>query len=311
MLRQVENGGFTWVDVSSPTRDDMHELGQHFTFHELNLDDSISKIQIPKIDRYANHVFVILHFPIVTLERVPKPSQLAAFLGPDYLVTVHSEDLKTVTEMFDACEKKQDVRTEVMGKSAGFLYHTLVDALVDDLLNLVRKIVGNIEDIEDAVFDERMPMAREISYLRREVISIRRIVAPMRRTLAELVVKDIKRFSEEDLALYYDDVQDHIDKAIETLDESKDTVEIFKDTDFVHSTNRSNKILAVLTIIFTLSIPASVIGSFYGMNVPLPGGSEAGSWTFFGRYTTFVVIVTISSMSAGAMLVYFHRLEWI
>ncbi|MEO9364291.1 MAG: magnesium transporter CorA family protein [Nitrososphaera sp.] len=311
MLRQLENDGFAWIDVSTPTRDDMRELGRLFPFHELNLADCVSKIQIPKIDRYKSHVFVILHFPTATQERVPKPSQLAAFLGPGYLVTVHQQDLKTVADTFDACESSEDVRKELMGRSAGYLYHSLVDALVDELLNNVRKIMGNMEDIEDAVFDERVAVAREISYLRREVTSLRRIAIPMRRTLAELVAKDVQRFSEEDLAPYFDDVQDHIDKVIETLDESKDTIEIFKDTDFVHSTERSNKILAVLTIIFTLSMPASILGSFYGMNVQLPGGIGSGSWTFLGPYTVFALVVLASSASAAAMIVYFRRLGWI
>jgi magnesium transporter len=169
MLRQVENGGFVRVDVSAPARDDMRELGRRFPFHELNLADCLSKIQISKIDRYASHVFVILHFPAVTQERVPKPSQLAAFLGPGYLVTVHQNDLKAVADTFDACERSEGIRKEVMGRSAGYLYRSLVDALVDELLNNVRKIKGNMEDIEDAVFDERVAVAREISYLRREV----------------------------------------------------------------------------------------------------------------------------------------------
>lgn len=312
MLKQLENEGFAWVDVSAPTRSDMQELGRRFSFHELNLEDCLSKIQIPKIDRYKSHVFVILHFPAVAQERVPKPSQLAAFLGPGYLVTVHQEELKTVADMFDACEKSEGVRKELMGKSAGYLYHSLVDALVDELLNLVRKIIGNMEDIEDAVFDERVAVAREISYLRREVTSLRRIAVPMRRTLGEFVAKDVSRFSEEDLALYYDDVEDHIDKVIETLEESKDTIEIFKDTDFMHSSDRSNKILAVLTIIFTLSMPASILGSFYGMNVPIPGGLEGGwSWTFLGSYTAFELIALASVATAAAMMAYFRRLGWI
>ena len=44
-------------------------------------------------------------------------------------------------------------------------------------------------------------------------------------------------------------------------------MEIYKDTDFMLSSEKSNKILAVLTIIFTLAIPATVIGTFYGMNI--------------------------------------------
>jgi Mg2+ and Co2+ transporter CorA len=42
--------------------------------------------------------------------------------------------------------------------------------------------------------------------------------------------------------------------------------------------------LGILTILFTLSIPATVIvGTFYGMNIELPGGIEKiDSSHFFG-----------------------------
>lgn len=71
------------------------------------------------------------------------------------------------------------------------------------------------------------------------------------------------------------------------------------------STEKTNKILAVLTIIFTLSIPAALVGAFYGMNITLPGGIETGSWNFFGLYTTFIILISISIVPAIVMLWYF------
>src|SRR4030066_1472122 len=108
----------------------------------------------------------------------------------------------------------------------------------------------------------------------------------------------MQRFSEEDLTDYYDDVRDHTEKVLEVLEESKETVEIFKDTDFMLSTEKSNKILAILTILFTLSIPATVIGAYYGMNINLPGGIETGSATFLGEYTSFIIIVIVAVIPA-------------
>jgi magnesium transporter len=122
--------------------------------------------------------------------------------------------------------------------------------------------------------------------------------------------KEVQRFSKEDLAIYFKDVQDHIEKVYETLEEAKETVEIYKDTDYMLSQEKTNKILAVLTIVFTLSIPATVVGSFYGMNVPLPGGVETGAWMQLGPYTTLIFVIVISSLSALLMVFYFRRLGW-
>ena len=73
------------------------------------------------------------------------------------------------------------------------------------------------------------------------------------------------------MTLYYDDVKDHMDKAFEILEESKETIEIYKDTGNMLSPEKTNRILSVLAILFTLSIPTTVIGAIYGMNVHLLG----------------------------------------
>ena len=310
IVLEIKNNGFIWIEIDKPTRDQMKKLAERFPFHELNLEDCLSKIQIPKIDRYEDHVFVILNFPSLEKERIPRSSQLAVFIGSGYLVTIHHGELKPISEIFQQCAQSDKARQELMGRSAGYLFHSIIDALTDDLLNLVRKIVGNIEDIEDIVFDEQANAAGEISYIRRQITVLRRIAIPLKRTLSEITTKDIRRFSEEDLTLYFDDVNDHIDKAIDTLEESKETIEIYKDTDYLHGTDRSNKILAILTIVFTLSLPITIMSSLYGMNVDIPA-IEDESLKFLGRYTTFILIVIGSSAGAVAMAMYFHKIKWI
>ena len=203
-----------------------------------------------------------------------------------FSVTVHQGDLQPLNQLFQLCKKESDSnssnsqREELMGKSSGYLFHTIMDTLVDDLLHRLMKIVGNFQDIEDTVFDDKGGIVKEISLLRREITTLRRIVFPLKRTVSEITNRDIQKFSEEDLTKYFNDVEDHINKVLEVLESSKETIEIYKDTDFMLSTEKTNQILAILTIIFTLSIPATVIGTFYGMNVNIPGGIATGQGTF-------------------------------
>jgi len=85
---------------------------------------------------------------------------------------------------------------------------------------------------------------------------------------------------------------------------------LLKDTDFVLSTEKTNKVLAVLTIIFTLAIPSTVIGTFYGMNVNLPGGIGDNSM-ILGPFTAFIIIIIASAIPAILMFTYFKKLGWI
>ncbi|MEO9295559.1 MAG: magnesium transporter CorA family protein [Nitrososphaera sp.] len=307
----VSNNGLVWTDLERPAYADLAELGRQYpTFHKLNFEDSLSKIQIPKIDRYDDHIFIVLHFPTPDKERGFVFSQLSVFMGTDYLITVHQGELRPIEELFSMCNTDEKMRQSIMGKSSGYLLHKIIDTLVDDLLHLLMKVVGNIDDVEDLVFDERISVSRQIALLRREITTLRRIVIHLRRTVVDLT-KDVQRFSKEDLTFYFKDVQDHVEKVYEALEEAKETVEIYKDTDFVLSTEKTNKILAVLTIIFTLSIPVTVVSTFYGMNVNLPGGLQTGPWMQIGPYTTLVFIIIISAVPAGLMFIYFQRKGWL
>ena len=181
------------------------------------------------------------------------------------------------------------------------------------LAQLQHYIVRNIDDIEDAVFDDKVAVVKEITILRREITTLRRVMLPLKRIMLEITSRDVKKFSsdaeEEDLISYFDDVNDHISKVLEALDESKETIEIYKDTDFMLSTEKTNKILSFLTILFTLSIPVTVIGTFFGMNIPIPGTVNSANQTF--AYIPMIGILLVSIASVIVMVWLFKKLSWI
>jgi len=313
-IETVEGKNFVWIDLQNPDRSDVEKLAEKYNFNALNIEDCMTKFELPKLDSYDDHFFVILHFPPLSQKMgVSKNSQLSIFVGRDFLVTVHQGDLKPLVELVDTCKNNsgQQRKNRLLEKSSGLLLHEIIDVLVDDLLHTSRKIIANLDEMEDRVFDETKPVARSIALLRREINRLRRIANPLKKFVLE-IAKQVKRFSEEDeqLGLYYDDVIDHIDKVIETLEESRETMEIYKDTDFVLSTQKTNKVLGMLTIIFTLAIPSTVIGTFYGMNINLPGGIEDKT-IFLGPFTTFIIIIIASAIPAILMFVYFKKLGWI
>jgi len=314
-IETIQGNEFTWIDLQNTDRGVVEKLAQKYNFNELNIEDCMTKFELPKLDSYDDHFFVILQFPPLAQKiGISKNSQLSIFIGKDFLVTVHQGDLKPLVELVNTCKSDSDqkIKNKLLGESSGDLLHEIIDALVDDLLHTSRKIIANLDEMEDNVFDESKPVARSIALLRREINRLRRISVPLKRFVLE-IAKNVKRFSDDsddELSLYFDDVIDHIDKVIETLEESRETMEIYKDTDFVLSNEKTNKVLAVLTMIFTLAIPSTVIGTFYGMNVSLPGGIENNSMAL-GPFTTFIVVILASAIPAIIMFMYFKKLGWI
>jgi len=314
-IEKIQGNGFTWIDLQNPDREDVEKLAPDYNFNELNIEDCMTKFELPKLDSYDDHFFVILQFPPLAQKiGISKNSQLSIFVGKNFLVTVHQGDLKPLVQLVQTCilDSDKDLKNRLVGESSGDLLHEIIDALVDDLLHTSRKIIANLDEMEDNVFDESKPVARSIALLRREINRLRRISVPLKRFVLE-IAKNVKRFSDnsdDELGLYFDDVIDHIDKVIETLEESRETMEIYKDTDFVLSNEKTNKVLAVLTMIFTLAIPSTVIGTFYGMNVNLPGGIGENAM-ILGPFTTFIVVILASAIPAILMFIYFKKLGWI
>jgi magnesium transporter len=329
----ITNKDLIWINIEKPTRETIEkELTKRgYPFHELDIEECLSKSHIPKISKYADYIFILFRFPslstlandsntrtnLMRKKKAGKGSssilhfgQLSIFAGQNFLISVHQGDLQPLDDLFQQCKVSISQRDELMGISSGYLLHTLTDVLVNDLFHILMKIAGNLDDIEDAVFDDRINVVKEISILRREITVLRRIIFPIKRILYD-ITNEIQKFSEEDLTNYFNDVEDHINKALEVLESSKETIEIYKDTDFMLSAERTNKILAILTIWFTLSIPPVVIATFYGMNIHLPGGIITGSWTFLGRYTTLDLVLIVSAVSVLIMYLYFLKAGWL
>jgi magnesium transporter len=310
-INKITLRNLTWVNIEKPTRQEMDYLAQNYPFHPLDLDDCLSKVHLPKIEEYKDYLFIILHFPVFDHRtRITRPSQVSIFLGKDFVVTVHNGDLKPFAGLPGRCQQDDKVCEEYLGKDSGYLVYRIVDALVDYCFPMVNRTLANLEEIEDRVFNDKASASKEITILRRDVAAQRRIIAPLKMVIADLERK-AQRYSQEDLKVYFGDISDHLARLWNSLDECQESIEIYKDTDYLLSQERTNRILSVLTIIFTVTIPATVFGTFFGMHIKIPGGGETGGWTALGAYTTFIFVILISLASAAIMLWLFRRRRWI
>lgn len=313
-VETINGKNFVWIDLQNPDREHVEKLAAEYNFNALNVEDCLTKFEIPKLDVYNDHMFLILHFPpLVSRNSAAAHNQLSIFVGNGFLISIHQGNLKSLVDLVNICKDgvDPDMSKQLMSGSTAALLHEIIDRLVDDLLHTLRRVMANLDDIEDDVFDADKSVTKKIHVLRREITAIRRLTSPLKRIVLG-AAKNVASYSTDDLSLYFDDVIDHLDKAADMLEESKETMEIYKDTDFVLNTEKTSKVLAVLTIIFALAIPATVMGTFYGMNVSLPGGiDDPGGALIDGTYNTFLLVILASVVPATIMYAYFRKLGWV
>jgi magnesium transporter len=302
-IRSITHNGLTWIDIIHAGEEEIEFLRRTYGFHPLHLDDTLSKIQRPKIDDADDYTFIVMHFPVYSkLVRITTPSEVDIFVGASYLITIHQGNLRPLTRLFKQCAEEAEARANYMDRSAGYLLYTVVDKLVDYCFPILNKIDQNIEQIEDEIFEEKVrSTVQEISVVRRDVISFRRIVKPLVPVINSLERKN-RPFLNEDMEEYFGDIADHLSKIWDTLEDYKEVIEGLSDTINSLTNNRTNEIIRVLTIISVILLPLTLITGVYGMNITLPGENHPLAFWF--------VILSMVVVIVG-MLSFFRWRKWI
>jgi magnesium transporter len=309
-VRSLVNGDVTWMDISDPTKSEIAALGRDYQFHPLDLEDCISGRQLTKVEDHGGHFFIMLHFPVEDDRGMITSYQVSMFLGKNFLVSLHPAGCKVVSDLFQSAKEDEQKRGELM-RSSTYLGYRIIDGLVEGIFSILDDVQASLDAIEGTVFDEKKSSADAINRARRQIAILGRIVFPLRLYLPEIA--NAQKDSEEDLSIYFSDINHKVGKASSSIDSMKEMVEIYKDTDFVINSERTNTVLSILTILFTLTIPATVISSIYGMNVPLPGGwnfGVTGPLDYFGPFTSLLFIFVAMLIPALIMVVYFRRVGW-
>jgi magnesium transporter len=299
----IEEAGLRWVQIDSPGQAEVAWLDEAYPFHELDLEDVRSRRQRPKVDDYPDYLFTVLHFPWYDKETERLyAAELNAFIGRDYLITLPNVPLKPLTALFRRLELSSDERAEFFTKGSGYLFYEVLDALYAYCFPILDQIGRKLDDIEDAVFEERNEgIVRRISNVKQEIISYRKIVKPQRPVL-RLLERDTERFLAEDLEIYYDDLIDTSERIWDVLDNYKEVIEALEDTNETAIAQRQQRVLRVLTVFSATMLPLTLVTGLFGMNVEVP-------WE--GRIEGFWIVLTGLVLGLGAMLGVFRFWRWL
>jgi magnesium transporter len=295
--------GLTWVHLDRPDPTAAHALADRFGWHELDVEDVLSKRQRPKIDEYPEYLFGVLHFPVYdkSIQRL-NAAELDFFLGSDYLVTLPNVELLPVTRLFHRCEEDERLREELFAKGSGRLLYEVLDDLFDYCFPILDKIGHKLDSVEDDMFERRAEdVVRDLSNVKQEIISYRKIIKPERTTLRTLE-RRTERFLPEELDLYFDDIVDASERIWDLLDNYKEVVEGLESTNESVISHRQNDVLRVLTVFSAILLPLTLVASVFGMNVEFPGeGTEGAFW---------IIVAAIVAVGSG-LLGFFRWKRWI
>jgi magnesium transporter len=294
-------GARLWVDIQDPTEEVLEPLLEHrFGFHELASEDSLSTDTLPKYDAYPDYDFFVFHAVDVDVaHHGSRTYKLAAFLGSDFLFTIHPGAMPGV----DATFERLHADKRFVGNGPDFVLHSIVDRAVDDYFPLLEKVEDCVDGLQDAIFQCAQPShLDELLHLKRDINTLRRHVLPQRELLNALSRGDAQ-FVQKQHLIYFRDVYDHLFRISEMIDGERDMIAAAMEAYLSVIANRTNEIMRVLTVLSTIILPPTLIAGIYGMNFE---HMPELHWRYGYLYAVALMVLTVT-----VMLLMFRRKGWI
>ena len=307
-------GSVAWIGLYRPDAHEVASLASAFRLHELAVEDAIVAHQRPKLERYGDTLFVVLHSAqyLDEIEEV-EFGEVHLFVGPDFVLTVrHSE-----APDLGAVRRRLESEPDLLRRGPEAVLYAVVDRIVDGYLPVVVGLGNDIDEIETEVFSGDPMVSRRIYELSREVAQFQRAIRPLTEMLSALSAGFTKYAVDEELQRYLRDVADHLTQVGERVDEFR---QLLRDMLSVNATlvaqqqneemrsltqasNAQNEEVKKISAWAAILFAPTLIGTVYGMNFEhMP---ELG-W----RYG-YPLAVLLMAAVCGSLYAVFKRRDWL
>ncbi|MCU1450819.1 MAG: magnesium transporter [Acidimicrobiales bacterium] len=258
--RLVDDPNLLWVDVVSPSEDDLKTLQDEFSLHPLAMEDVRERHQRPKLEKYPTHTFLVAYSAGL--------QEVDVFIGPTWVITVRESDTEGQHWSLDAAKARFD-RTHPEECDVGFLVYVILDEIVDGYFDATDHAEEKLEVLEDRIFGEELQDERvvqeELFDIRRGLLKFRRAVVPLREVVSALLRKEVEWVDDHDVVLLQD-VYDHVLRAIDLLDGQRELMGNAVDAHLAIISNRMNSVMKKMTSYGAILLGSTLIAGIYGMN---------------------------------------------
>ena len=264
-LVRADKGLVLWIDLDNPTDAEIKTILEDvFQFHPLTIEDCVNPSSLPKIEDYEDYLFLVMHAVDFTRAGKFATTELDLFIGKDYLVTFHRTPLKSVQGAIDRVTKGAGF----IARGPDRLAHTVLDLLVDNYQPVMAELAAELEEIEESVLTKEsssQAFMAEIVKVRGDFSRLRAIASPQRDVI-ERLARGENKLIHPALLPYFRDLRDNLVRLDATAGSYHERLMMAFDIFLNKAAFEANEGIKFLTAITALTLPAVVVGGWYGMN---------------------------------------------
>lgn len=302
MLSRREHNGIQWIDLESPTHDELRHVLGEFHIDALVGEDLALPSAKPRADFHENYLYLVLHFPALRHTHKSKEQEVDFVIGRNFIVTTHYEMIDPLHKFGKVFEVNSLLEKSHIGDHAGFVFFYMMKNLYKSVEHELEFIRHDLADIENHVFSgEELAMVAAISRTARDLLNLRQTVEPHREILHSIETEGAAFFGSDfmpylrALSNEYYRVHNHIMRLTESLHELRET------NNSLLSTKQSDT-MRVLTTMALFTYPLSLIAVVFGM--------DADHMPIRGLANDFWIMIALMGLCALLMYLYFKYRKW-
>lgn len=267
----LKGGGYIWLNLLDPAREDLAALAGPFGLHPLAIEDCLDDEQIPKIEDYPTNTFILFNkFHYESRELFIDEVDL--FLGKNFLILV-SHNMHGDPSFLDRLEQMAGLDRENVLQGPDYLLHVVLDYMVDQKFHAVEALREELDGIEESIINEIGSFKpEELMRLRRSLLTLRKSITHEREILVKICRKD-SRFITDRSIYHFRDIYDHLSKFFEELEIYREMISSFMEmylsmmnNRMTMLANRTNRGVRRLTLITTIFMPMTLLSGIGGMS---------------------------------------------
>lgn len=303
MQNTYTHGNITWVDLESPTRDEVQGIIERYDIDPLIAEELLFPSTKPRAEIFERYVYVILHFPALQHTHKTVEQEIDFVIGHDFLITTHYETIDPLHTFSKVLEVNSLLDKSTIGDHAFFLFFYMLKKLYREVEHEVDHVQHNLIWIEEHLFAGlEVDMVRAISRSSSDLLNLRQTIEPHREVLKNLEA-DGPRFFGETAVPYlrvlsneYYRVHNHVMRHTDSLHELRETNNSLLST-------KENETMRVLTIMALLTFPLALLVSILQIDTvhnPIRGLP----------YDFWIILGTVVAVGS-CMIMYFKHRKWL
>lgn len=294
-----------WININNPGKKEIEFLRKKYQFNLNYLHASSAKAiaQRPMVIQENDYLFMILHFPIFQNNNIVA-GEIEFFIGHGFLITLHN-NVKMLNNFFNSCKKDSNSLLSYQLESSVVLLYEILEKLITNCYDLLDQNSINIQKIEQIIFSrEQKTAVLQILSLRRNIINIRKIMQNHKNVLKKLTEMKSSLVARTKIKNYYYILIEHSKRIWEILENQKEMIEAFHDTNESFLNDRISNIMKTLTIFSVIVFPLTLLAAIFGMNV-------VNGMPFMNAENGFWIIIAIMMAGSFGMLFIFKKKKWL